>query len=255
VTDGHSPRSTFDWRRRLMPAALVVVGATGALLVVLSYTGGSHDPDPPVGRALPRHALAAEQPGHPTTRPRRRLVNLVDRQAAPPRRIRIPAIGVDARVIPLGLKPDGTMQTPDSVTVTGWYRPWKEPGERGAAVIMGHVDSVDGPGVFYRLRELRRGDMVRIKRADGSVVRFRVEGLERWPKADFPTRKVFGRTRTSTLRLVTCSGSFDTSTGHYVDNTIAYAARVVVRRRPGRAAPRHTPRGRARRGSSRTPRA
>ena len=59
-------------------------------------------------------------------------------------------------------------------------------------------------------------------------MRFRVEGLERWPKAEFPTRRVFGRTRLSTLRLVTCSGEFDESSGHYVDNTIVYAVRVPV---------------------------
>jgi len=225
---------SIDWRRRLLPAALVVLAAAGALLVALSLTTCSRGGDPPVGRALPRHALAMEQPGRMTTRLARsemRLVNLVDRRAAPPRRIRIRAIGVSARVIPLGLNPDGSMQTPQSVSVTGWYRPWREPGERGTAVITGHVDSVSGPGVFYRLRELHKGNLISIARADGSVARFRVEGLERWPKADFPTRKVFRPTRISTLRLVTCSGNFDTSTGHYVDNTIVYAARVPVKRR------------------------
>jgi sortase (surface protein transpeptidase) len=130
----------------------------------------------------------------------------------------------------LGLEPDGSMQTPDDWGDTGWYGPGNEPGERGPAVITGHVDSTSGPAVFYKLRQLRRGNLIKIHRADGSVVQFRVEGLERWPKATFPTRRVFGRTSTSTLRLVTCGGSFDSSTGHYVDNTIVYAARVRERR-------------------------
>jgi hypothetical protein len=60
-------------------------------------------------------------------------------------------------------------------------------------------------------------------------VRFRVQGLERWPKAAFPSRRVFGNTQTAALRLVTCSGNFDSSTGHYVDNTIVYAARMPVK--------------------------
>jgi sortase (surface protein transpeptidase) len=158
-------------------------------------------------------------------------VNLVDRGAAPPRWITIPAIGVSAPVMPLGREPDGTMQTPRVWQNTGWYKPGPEPGERGPAVITGHVDSTGGPAVFYRLRDLRRGELISIRRADGSMVRFRVEGLERWPKSEFPTRRVFGRKpRLSVLRLVTCSGSFDRSTGHYVDNTIVYAARVPVRR-------------------------
>jgi hypothetical protein len=122
------------------------------------------------------------------------------------------------------------MQTPEKWGDTGWYEPGNEPGELGPAVIAGHVDSTSGPAVFYRIRELRRGNLIRVRRGDDSVVRFRVEGLERWPKATFPTRRVFGRTPISTLRLVTCGGSFDSSTGHYVDNTIVYAARVRERR-------------------------
>ena len=123
------------------------------------------------------------------------------------------------------------METPDKWGNAGWYEPGAEPGERGPAVIAGHIDSKSGPAVFYRLRELRRGNVIRIGRADGSAVRFRVEGVERWPKAEFPTRRVFGRTHISALRLVTCSGDFDSSTGHYVDNTIVYALREPVRRR------------------------
>jgi len=157
-------------------------------------------------------------------------VNVVDAQAAPPRRISIPAIGVAARVIPLGLRKDRTMQTPRDFADTGWFEPGAEPGERGAAVVVGHVDSKRGPAVFYRLRKLRRGDLIRISRADGTVVRFRVEGLERWPKAEFPTRRVFRRTRVSALRLVTCSGEFDRNSGHYVDNTIVFAVREKQRR-------------------------
>jgi hypothetical protein len=152
--------------------------------------------------------------------------SLVDRRAAPPRRIQISAIGISARVIPLGLHPDGTLQTPRKWAETGWYKPGPEPGERGAAVIVGHVDSKTGPAVFYRLRALRRGALIRIRRADNSSVRFRVQRVERWPKADFPTSRVYGPTRGSVLRLVTCAGNFNRSTGHYEDNTIVYANRV-----------------------------
>jgi hypothetical protein len=137
------------------------------------------------------------------------------------------------------------MQTPEKWGDTGWYQPGNEPGERGPAVIAGHIDSTSGPAVFYRLRDLRRGNLIRVRRADGSVVRFRVEGLERWPKAAFPTRRVFGRTHISTLRLVTCGGSFDSSTGHYVDNTIVYAARLRERWTvAARTSGRHHDRGR-----------
>ena len=244
---GLSSDKSKTWRRRHRPAAPVLLsgGAAVLLLAALLIPHESRPDESPAGRRLSAAALARERPIAPVVsrqRPRHRLVDVVDREAAPPRRIRIPAIGVRARVGSLHREPDGTMQTPRNFDDTGWYEPGHEPGERGPAVIAGHIDSKSGPAVFYRLRELRRGDQIRIGRADGSLVRFRVEGLERWPKAAFPTRRVFGRTRTAALRLVTCSGDFDSSTGHYVDNTIVYAARVRTRRvlpseLPGRPAP------------------
>jgi hypothetical protein len=156
------------------------------------------------------------------------LPGAIDGRAAAPRRISIPAIGVSAPVVALGLHHDGTLQTPRRWAATGWYKPGPEPGERGPAVIVGHVDSKTGPAVFYRLRELAPGDLIRIRRADAehSLIRFRVQRVERWPKAEFPARRVYGPTRGAALRLVTCSGSFDRATGHYADNTIVYAARV-----------------------------
>jgi sortase (surface protein transpeptidase) len=146
-------------------------------------------------------------------------------EAARPTRVRIPAIGVDARVIALGLNRDGTVQVPRAFAATGWYRPGPEPGERGPAVIIGHLDSWTGPAVFARLSELRSGNLIRVARADGSHVVFTVDRVEHWPKSDFPTRRVYGRTRGAVLRLVTCSGAFDETSGHYLDNTIVYASR------------------------------
>jgi sortase (surface protein transpeptidase) len=145
--------------------------------------------------------------------------------AAPPRRIVIPAIGVSAPVVPLSLDQDGALAAPSSYDETGWYEAGPEPGEKGPAVIAGHVDSKSGPAVFYKLPQLRRGDDIRITRADGSSVHFRVDRLEQWPKAQFPTQRVYGRTVSPVLRLVTCSGDFDTATGHYTANTIVYASR------------------------------
>jgi Sortase domain len=238
VTTGPTTNNGEQGRRRLRPAAPLVVLGCGLVLAVTAvavWSLGRPD-EPAAGRPLPGRALAAEWPGPTLPQPatperQRRLVNLVDRNAAPPRRIRIPAIGVSARVGPLRREPDGTMQTPTVWQDTGWYKPGPEPGERGPAVITGHVDSTGGPAVFYRLSELHRGNLISIRRADRSLLRFRVEGLERWPKAEFPTRRVFRtKTRISVLRLVTCSGDFDRSTGHYLDNTIVYAVRVPAYR-------------------------
>jgi sortase (surface protein transpeptidase) len=144
--------------------------------------------------------------------------------APPPHRIAIPAVGVSARVAPLGLDRNGELAAPSDYDATGWYAAGPEPGEDGPAVIAGHVDSKNGPAVFYRLAQLRPGDVIRIGRTDGSTVRFKVDRIEQWPKARFPTQRVYGRTGAPALRLVTCSGGFDSATGHYVDNTIVYAS-------------------------------
>ena len=151
------------------------------------------------------------------------------RPAPRPVRIQIPAIGVRARVIRLGLNPDHTLQVPRNFADTGWWAGGTSPGDRGPAVIAGHVDSYTGPAVYYRLKQLRRGDQIRIVRRNGSVVRFTVQGLRTYPKAHFPTKRVYGPTPKPTLRLITCSGTFDRATGHYLDNTVVFATLAARR--------------------------
>ena len=142
---------------------------------------------------------------------------------AAPVRIRIDAIGASAPIDPLGLNPDGTLQAPADYDRAGYYTGRPNPGAVGPAIIVAHVDSTTGPAVFYRLRDLTPGDEVTVTRADGSEVVFLVDRLERHPKDAFPTDAVYGPTPGATLRLITCSGSFDHSSGHYRDNLIAFA--------------------------------
>jgi sortase (surface protein transpeptidase) len=139
-----------------------------------------------------------------------------------PVRIEIPRIGVSSPLVRLGKAADGTVQVPPFERA-GWYEPGTRPGDPGSAVILGHVDNKSGPAVFYRLRELRRGDEVDVKRADGSVVRFVVQRTEQYPKKRFPTDKVYYPTLSPALRLVTCGGEFDRGWGHYLSNVIVFA--------------------------------
>ena len=140
-----------------------------------------------------------------------------------PVQIRIDAIGVSAPVDPLGLNPDGTLETPTDFDRAGYWTGRPNPGAVGPAIIVAHVDSKTGPAVFYRLRDLTPGDEVTVTRADGSEAVFLVDRLERHPKDAFPTDAVYGPTPGATLRLITCDGSFDRSSGHYRDNLIAFA--------------------------------
>ena len=145
---------------------------------------------------------------------------------AVPVRLRIPALRVDTALHRLGLRPDGSIAVPASPEVAGWYASGPRPGQAGPAVILGHVDSRTGPGVFARLADAKAGTAVRIDRADGTTVQFRLTGVSRVAKAAFPTDDVYAPTLDPTLRLVTCGGSFDHARGSYRDNVIAYADRA-----------------------------
>lgn len=140
--------------------------------------------------------------------------------------VEVPAIGARSSLVPVGLNADGTVQVPpvEQPMQAGWYRFGPTPGEQGAAVILGHVDGVRQPGIFYRLRELRTGDEVFVTRRDGTVARFVVERREQVSKDDFPTESVYGHSDRPELRLITCGGSFDRSRQRYRDNVIVFAA-------------------------------
>ena len=130
---------------------------------------------------------------------------------------------MSAPIIRLGLNRDRTLEVPTDYGDTGWWSGGARPGDNGPAVIVGHVDSKTGPAVFLPPDRAAPGGQIVVVRSDGSRARFTVQGSERYPKDAFPTARVYGRTDGSTLRLVTCGGDFDSSTGHYEDNTIVYA--------------------------------
>jgi sortase (surface protein transpeptidase) len=145
---------------------------------------------------------------------------------ASPVSLTIPLIGVKTQLITLGLAAGGALQVPSSFTVAGWYTGSPRPGAVGSAIIVGHIDSLSGPGVFFRLSELRRGDDVYVKRADGSTAEFRVTSVQTYLKDQFPTATVYGPTPDAELRLITCGGAFDPATGHYLSNIVVYATEV-----------------------------
>jgi len=143
-----------------------------------------------------------------------------------PIHIGIPSLGVSASVSELGLNRDGSVQVPSNFHVPGWYKYGPAPGQRGSAVILGHVDSYKGAAVFYRLKDLKLGSRVNVTLANRTVVRFTVIGLREYTKSNFPSRVVYGTRSYSALQLVTCGGTFDRATGHYESNIVAYTALV-----------------------------
>ncbi|HET9897930.1 MAG TPA: class F sortase [Streptosporangiaceae bacterium] len=146
--------------------------------------------------------------------------------------IDIPAIGVKSTLLRLGLNSDGTMRVPSLDATPGraaWYRYSAAPGQIGVSVIEGHVDTYRGPGVFYRLGDLRPGDVVEVRLADGTTAVFRITGVRQYLKSKFPARIIYAATRYSALRLITCGGNFDHASGHYVSATVVFASLASAR--------------------------
>ena len=145
-------------------------------------------------------------------------------RAALPVELTIPAIGVRTGLIRLGLTPAGSLQVPASTTVAGWYDGSPRPGMTGSSIIAGHIDSVAGPAVFFRLASLRPGDRAYVRRADGTLAVFRVTAVRTYRKDRFPTAAVYGPAAGPQLRLITCGGIFDPALRSYLSNTVVYAA-------------------------------
>jgi hypothetical protein len=142
--------------------------------------------------------------------------------ASPPVSVSIPAIGVQSDLTALGRNADGSVEVPTRFDTAGWYDGTVTPGEIGPSVLLGHVDSTAGPGVFFRVGVLHPGDRLTVMRRDGSTVTFRITGVREYPKDHFPTIDVYGDTPIPTIRLVTCGGVFDHATRHYLSNIVAF---------------------------------
>lgn len=138
--------------------------------------------------------------------------------------LRIPTIGVDIGLQQLALQADGELAPPSSAAQAGWYTGSAAPGEVGPAVVVGHVDSREGPGVFFRLKELQPGAAISLRRSDGRWVDYRVSAVDFFAKDAFPTERIYRPTPDPEVRLITCGGPFDYSTRNYRDNVVVYAA-------------------------------
>jgi sortase (surface protein transpeptidase) len=147
-----------------------------------------------------------------------------------PVRVRIPSIGVDSGLIPLGLQSDHTLEVPPNGFPAGWFTGAPTPGQLGPAVIAGHVHWDGSPGVFSYLERVRPGDSVTVVRRNGSVAVFTVTRVALYPKSTFPTSVVYGNIDYPGLRLITCGG-LNAQTGVYDDNTVVFARLVGARHR------------------------
>lgn len=149
-----------------------------------------------------------------------------------PVRVLVPRAGVDAAVVSVSSEKGGKVAAPPlgEENLAGWDRNGSTPGEPGAAVLVGHLDTKTGPAVFAKLSSVKKGDTVAVVRSDDRVVVFRATGTEEVGKSDFPVRKVFTDSGRSVIRLVTCGGHFNRERHSYDDNLIVYGDRVATYR-------------------------
>ncbi|MGV9559249.1 class F sortase [Streptomyces sp. NPDC003401] len=149
---------------------------------------------------------------------------------AAPDRVRIPAIQVDAPLMQVGLDTDGWVGAPppEDPNLAGWFTGAVSPGEKGTAVVVGHVDNTRGPAVFYGLGALKKGNHVEVARRDGKTAVFEVYGVEVFAKDDFPGDRVYASKGAPELRVITCGGGFSKANG-YDGNVVVFARLVEVR--------------------------
>ncbi|MGW3404976.1 class F sortase [Streptomyces zhihengii] len=149
---------------------------------------------------------------------------------AVPSRIVIASAGVDAPVTPVGLDADGWIAAPppERARLAGWYRGAVSPGERGTAVVVGHVDNDAGPAVFYSLGSLRPGTRVAVEREDGRTAVFALYAVEVFPQRGFPADTVYADGPAPEIRLITCGGAYSSRDG-YQGNVVASGRLVAVR--------------------------
>jgi sortase (surface protein transpeptidase) len=191
----------------LGPAAGAQVGITTTIEVSASTTAASPATTtaaPPTSTTLP-----------PTT------TTVYTHAIASPSRIVIPAIGVDAETVAVGIAKDGGMEVP-KVGLTGWYRLGPAPGAPGPAVIVSHVSYGGKKGVFYDLKRLEPGDEILIYGDNGDHAVVIVDSKEITLKTELPTERIWNKTQDPVIRLVTCGGRFDPKTRHYLSNVIVY---------------------------------
>lgn len=208
--------SALSKRLRRIPAGLpfIIIGIAGTLY----FATDIFRPRPNLTVYSPPAPVLAQMPMpeiKPKTFPKSDPVSL-----------NVPDIGLSTSLITVGRQTDGTLEVPGSPDVPGWYRLSPTPGELGPAIIVGHVDSPAGPGIFWRLRELTPAKIIEVKRTDNTTVKFKVTEILQFEQDNFPTDKVYGNIDHAGLRLITCGGTYNRLTDSYSHNTVVFASLI-----------------------------
>jgi sortase (surface protein transpeptidase) len=199
---------------------ITIAGCSPSAMTTAPSSIGSDSPTSTPPAVIPAAVIPAATPGGPATTapPVARLTAV---------RIRVPAIGVDAPLVRLGLTSAGALAVPTKAMTAGWYTGSPVPGRVGPAVIAGHVHWSGIPAVFAQLAALTPGDRIIVTRSDASTATFTVDRVATYAKTRFPTALVYGSLDVAGLRLITCGG-FDPVARAYAANVIVFATLVTT---------------------------
>ncbi|MCB8901792.1 MULTISPECIES: class F sortase [unclassified Streptomyces] len=209
-------------RRRRRPWGVLALAMLSGIAMMRNGVDLADGPPQPAAAARPVARPVAPQDGA--------TEGLEPLPFAPASRIKIPAIQVAAPIMDVGLDPDGWVAAPppQDANLAGWYQNGISPGQRGTAVVVGHVDNAQGPAVFYGLGSLEKGQHIEVERYDGRIAVFEIYGLEVYAKDDFPGVQVYADTGEPELRVITCGGGYTRARG-YDGNVVVYARMVGSR--------------------------
>jgi len=198
------------YRNRALAVLLVVVGV---LCLALFFTKQIAAPTPVSDQSVGDDKQLGSASGHPAL------------PFSVPAQLDVPSIHIKTPVIVVGKHADGSVAVPpgSNFDKAAWYEYSPSPGQAGMSVIEGHVDYANkGPGVFFELGSIKKGNTVTIRREDAKAATFIIYKVAVYPKDQFPTNELYGPTNQPSLALITCGGQLDRRTGTYSSNTIAF---------------------------------
>ena len=202
----------------------VALALVAALALSVASCGGSTSGSGGTAAAAPTASQPAEPGGGPrVTSPAPNSASTVTAPAPSPARLIIPSLQVDAAVEPVATDAQGRMATPSQPNDVAWFKPGAAPGDSGNAVFAGHLDWTSGPAVFWHLGDLKPGAEVQVVRADGSRLRFAVDGVKQYA-FDADPSDVFTRSGPPAIALVTCTGAWDRARQTYLQRLSVHAS-------------------------------
>lgn len=210
---------------------LLLVGL--ALLIGSIYLGVANWLSSRQAAATARHNIALANAGKPspapaTVKPSPAAIAAYSVPATHPRYLKIPKLGVNARVYAVGLTKAGAIGTPDNVFDAAWFNQTSLPGKPGAMLIDGHVSSWTTRGIFYDLKSLSVGDTMHIETGNGTVYQYKVMKTQTYEASSINVQTLLTPidSQHPGLNLITCAGDVIKGTNDFNKRIVVFAEQI-----------------------------